>query len=228
MKKFIVPILSVCLFIMSCSVDEAAQLETENAERSGIRLKNLTGIANPENEYDYVGELHAAILNDYLENYQYSTAVGDIIGDVEDIAGSTSGFTSISSGYTGLTVTEVESIIDDIAIPENLIDSSVMSAEGKIELLGFLDILDGLEGKVFSYVYDTITGFEEKVLANSSLTETDIKIILATTSTARYSIAYADDKDRQWSRTRTGILCSVNNSAAKAVTLSVTANIIAD
>lgn len=228
MKKFIVPVLSVCLFFMSCSADEATTAPAEEALRSNTRLKSLSGVGNSGNQYDYIGELHATILTDYLENYQPTSSIGDIIDDVESVASVTSGFSVISSGYTGLHVLEVEWTIDNISSPENLIDSTSMTPAGKTELLSFFELLDGLEGKAFSYVHTTIMGFEDKVLQNSLLTQTDMKTILATTSTARYSIAYADDKDRQWSRTRTGILSSVKGDAARAVTTSVTANIVAD
>lgn len=228
MKKFIVHLLPVCLFVMSCTVDEAVSSETENTVRTGTKLKSLTGIANPDNDYDYVGALHVEILNDYLENSPSSATIRDIIDDVEDIAGGTRDFSLISDGYPGLTVTEVALAIEDTSLPGNLIDNSAMSAAGKIELTDFLDLVDNFDSKPLSYVYDTVTNFEEEIMGNSTLTGPDIKIILTTTATARYSIAYANDKDRQWSKTRTGIICSINNSAAKAVITSVTANIIAD
>jgi hypothetical protein len=222
MKKFIVPVLSICFFI-SCSTDEA----TDNKPFQEIRLKSLTTPGNTNNTVDYIGALNAQILGDYCANYVNPTNLASVVGNVENLALNDPDFVSITGNYTGLDVSDAQWALDNVSAPTNIIDATLMGLHAKNTLSNFITMLDGFENKEYRIVYASIVAFEADVNSDALLSQSDKQIILATTSTARYCIAYNGPKKRTWTETKAGIIASVNSNAALAVTTSVTANIMA-
>lgn len=224
MKKFIVPVVFI-YFFMSCSSDDASIINNENLP---FKEKSLLRPENVNNQYDFLGELHAQILEDYLELNNIPSPVDDVVNDVDDIAENNTVFNTISNDYTGLITTKVIWIVQNAYNPENIVYNMNMTGKGKTELLDFVNLLYDFESKPYTYVYDTIVNFENKILNDITINASDKQTILTATSTARYSIAYAYGKDRKWSKTRTGIIASINSDVAEAVTTSVAANIMAE
>ncbi len=224
MKKFIVPVLSICFFF-SCSSDDTSAI---NAGHLSFKEKSLLRPENANNQFDFIGELHAQILEDYLDFNNTPSQIDSVVNDVDNIAENNTEFNTISNGYSGLITTKVQWILENTSNPENIIYSTGMTSIGKTQLLDFVNLLYTFENKPYSYVYSTVVSFENKILSDNSINLSDKKTILMATSTARYSIAYSNDKDRKWSKTRTGIVASINSDVAEAVTTSVAANIMAE
>jgi hypothetical protein len=216
---------------MSCTADEPLP-ENDNLEmanRDHIKLKSLDIAKNPANNLDYIGILHAEILEGYIQDYSSSTELIYVINGVEAVAFNDTNFYSILNNYQGLNANETEWVIDNTTKPQEIINITYMSQGGKDQMSSFISMLDSFENEQYSMVYNTITAFEKKVDTDSSLTGIDKQTILATTSTARYSIAFENrGGGRGWNKTKVGIIASINSDVAEAVTTSVAANIMAE
>lgn len=231
MKKFIVPVLSVCFFI-SCSSDDAAlntidATTTDSASDTKITKKNLVTPNNPNNQYDFLGELHVELLNDCEANIYGSTTVTDAIAKVEWAAAGNNSFTAISQGYEGLEPAKVTWVLQNGDDTEAIVDNSQMSDEGKRIMAEFIDMLESIHQLPYSSVYNQIISYENMVANNTILNSADRKTILIATATSRYSIA--NNGGRKWGRTKFGVTASISSSSvAEAVTLSVTAGLLSD
>ena len=226
MKKLIVSVLTIYVFV-SCTTDDAVQAQKTNADfRPGFIQKNIINPENNNNAYDFVGALHAEILNDYLENNTLPVNLKDVMYDVYDTAVLNNDFVAINTGSSSLNELKVEKAIDNLTTPLNIVNVTNLSSAGKAKLTVFLADIDDLETMTLSDAVSDIIAFETTVTNDHNLTVTDNKIILRFTAIARYSLAYGED--RGWNKTKAGILASINTSyAAEAVVLSITANLVA-
>jgi hypothetical protein len=228
MKKFIVPVLSVCFFI-SCNTDDTAlntveTTTTDSASDKIITEKSLVNPENPYNEYDFLGKIHAEILSDCNENYIIST---DIITNVETIAISNADFTEIGNGYNGLDPDRLEWISENAILPERMIDGLDMSPEGKAMFMDFTLLLETFYSLPYNQLYSRIVTYENYVINNTDLTHTDKQVILTAASTARYSLAYTGT--RPWKKTKCGINASASTlDMAESVTISVAVNLLTE
>jgi hypothetical protein len=231
MKKFIVPVLSVYFFI-SCSTDDTALTTvetstTDSASDVKITKKNLVIPENPYNEYDFLGKIHAEILNDCNENYFMSTDLPDIITDVETIAISNANFTEIQNDYHGLDPDRVEWVSENAMLPEDIIAALDMSTAGKAMFIDFTELLEVAHSLAYNQLYSRIVAYENDVINNTDLTETDKQIILIAASTARYSLA--NNGGRPWKKTKCGINATASTlDMAESVTISVAVNLLTE
>ena len=226
MKKFIVSVLSICVFA-SCSNEDIVSPEKNGIVRPGFNPKNYESVQNPTNEFDFVGELYIELLDDYLENYEEEDQLKDIIINAEYTAENNTVFNSISSGYLQLEVNHVEWVLDNINTPVTTINATGLSATGKSSLSGFVNNLDNLGSMYFENAIKDIVIYENAVMANTVMTDNDRYTILRVTAITKYSLAYENDGgDRGWLRTKAGILASMSAiSPPQAVTMSLVANI---
>lgn len=231
MKKFIFPALLFSFLNISCSSDD---ITTDvNASQTNLPkeriLKNGSMPGNTANQYDYLGKIHSEVLNDYLNNYNPTIIIPIVTANVDVTANNNALFNTINNNYKGLKAIDVQWIISNIFYPVNIINSAPISAQGKTVLTPFISQLDTYENVTYKTAHDSIVAYEATVAANTTLNPNDKRIILTTTSIARYSIAYAKDKGRRWDKTRTGITASINGvDIAESVTKSIAANIVAN
>lgn len=233
MKKFIVPVLSVCFF-MSCSTDDTAlntveTTTTDSAFDQKITQKNLTIIENPANAFDFVGQLYVEILDDYIATYGEEGASSLVVNNVEFIAKKNTGFESICTTEVSLDENQVLWLLENINYPATIVEGADLSFKGKQLLMNFIAMLDSFENTPYTQVYGTIRGFEDTVINDTSLTDTDMQVILSTSSVARYSIAYGDARKRWWKNTRSGIVGSVNaDTPAEAILMSASTDLLSE
>lgn len=230
MKKFIVPVLSICFFI-SCSTDDTAlntvETTTDSASDGKITTKSLNNPENPANAFDYVGQLHTEILDDYLQNHQDETTLTGIIDNVDATAVSNTDFVSISDDYSGLDAGIVQWTMANINYPKNIMNKAGLSERGTLLMEDFIALIEILEFQPYNDACNSIKAFESTVMNDGYLTESDEQIILSAASIARYSIYYSGIRVRKWSRTKNGITASAfTNDVAEAVTMSVTADLL--
>lgn len=232
MKKFIFPALLFSFLNISCSSDDVTNYQTAQtdvASKDRFIVKNLNVPTNTANQYDYLGKIHSEVLDDYLNNYSSTVVIPVVTANVDITANSNTLFNTINSNYKGLKATDVQWIISNILYPVNIINSTSLSTQGKTVLGPFINQLDTYQNVTYKTAHDSIVAYEATVAANASLNTNDKRIILTTTSIARYSIAYAKDKGRRWDKTRTGITASINGvDIAESVTKSIAANIVAN
>ena len=232
MKKFIVPVLCVCFF-MSCSTDDTAlntvATTTDSASDGKITKKNMINPVNAANAYDYVGQLQAEILGEYLEGYPVQPAAAGTIINVEAVADSNPDFVSISSSYPGLNTTDVVWTMGKINYPDVVMGKGQLSVRGKLSMGEFIAMIDSFQNEPDNEVLVTIKNFETIVINDSYLNQTDKQVILSATSIARYSMSLTGNGERGWLKTKFGITASARCSkACEAITMSVTANLLSD
>lgn len=229
MKKFITPVLSLC-FLISCSSDDTVvSTASSDYERPNFVVKNITGVSNVDNGYDYVGKFHAEVLQDYLINYDTEITLSGIISDVDAVAINNTDYLNIAAPYNYLSFNHVKWVLDNMQYPENIIDAAALSVNGKNMVEDFVDKLDDFETMDYTDVYAEIIGYEAMVQASGSLNIQDKKIILIVTAIARYSINADYPKKRSWGSTKSGIIAALGAvGPADAVTLSVAVNMATD
>jgi len=233
MKKFIVPVLSVCFFI-SCSTDDTAlntveTTTTDSASDIIITEKSLINAANAANPFDYVGELHKEILEDYLQKYETQTTIPVVVNNVDAIAVHNTEFTSIDENYPGLPSAAVEWTMENIDNLENIMDKAELSVNGKLVMNDLIELMDALETQSPANVISSVKAFESSVMSNESLSGTDMQVILSAASIARYSTEYYTSGPRKWIKTKNGVTASAStNTLSEAITMSVTADLLTD
>ena len=228
MKIFIVSVLSVCFFV-SCNTDDMLSNTNENNvnPHPGIVMKSLNSPANSTNSFDYVGDLQLDVLTAYVQNYSGSALLSYVVPNVNTTTANNSGFNTISTGYSGLNTTDAQWVVNNVSDLTKMMNKTTMSTGGKTQMSNFISMLEGFKNQAFANTYASITSFESTITGNSTLTSLDKQVTLSTTSTARYLIAYeCNGGGRGWNKTKAGIMASINNDDAAAVTTSLMTNIV--
>jgi len=231
MKTLLVPGLCLALMFASCTTDSTddALYNTSNtpiaAQATPSFLRTGSGPANTNNLYDYTGQLYNEIL-DYAVAHSTGTGVSNVVTDVSTAAASNSGFTAISSGYTGLTITTVSWVLSNSSNDQTIINNTGASSRGRQELNDFVDLMEALPNRSYDESYDAIASFEHDVINDSTLNSLDKRIILSSTSIARYSLyrTFNLGGDKSWDKHKTGIyggITGADASAAKGITAGV-------
>ena len=231
MKTLLVPGLCLALLFASCTTDSPDETlyNTSNVPQSDeitpSFLRAGFGPANTNNVYDYTGKLYNEILDAAIAN-STGTGVINVVTDVNAAASSNSGFTAISSGYTGITTTTVSWVVSNSSDDQIIINSTGASTRGKQELSDFVDLMEALPNRDYDESYNIIASFEHDVINDSTLNSLDKRIILSATSIARYSLyrTFNNGGDKSWSKHKTGIyggITGADSSAAGGVTMGV-------
>jgi hypothetical protein len=226
MKKLIAPFLFLTFLFASCSTDDTALTDSaaqapQQHEKFSVKTNHTP--ENTLNTYDTAGKLHKDMFIEYLSHYNSATTLSGIITGVEAVANNNATFTTIRTGYTGLVQTNVQSVLSSTS--SAIISNSSASATGKQKLTSFVAMIDGFETAAYNTTYDNIVAFEQTIISDNTLTANDKRIILTTTSVARFAMS-CYDKDRGWNRTKVGILSTVSGTnMAEAVNLSITCNV---
>ena len=238
--------LCLCLillsFFTSCEMDnnsfKVVELQTNSIDHlnSVRRLANDT-IANSTNPFDYSGQLFSEILEIYYANHTDMVDSGVLVLEVEKITQSIPAFESIRPTFYQMASAEQ---VDYFVSQKNTCMTSVlhrsgMTALAKTSLLGFITQYVRLctQEEQYSTLYNFIVNYETSVINHSDFTETDRKVLLVTTSIARYSAAVPKKKpkkntDPAWEFlicTLYGSIDGANRSPAEAITLAVSSGI---
>lgn len=207
MKNISLRLIILPLLIVSCTTDTIDNIESidskisnKESEKSARLLQNMTP-ENPANIYDFAGKLHNDILDAYLSgNYQYNT-IGQISQQIETIAAQNNDLMLLTSG-TNLSpnLIVIQEIINN---PQSKLDQTIlnctMTIAAKDNLSNFMNDILLWENDSYEEIYQYIISFESAVIANQAFNNEDKRIILTTSSIARYSTYYAlERKDKDW------------------------------
>ena len=154
------------------------------------RTVSISGPENPLNKYDSIGYWHNRIL-DYVQTYNIAT-------DTPDVRASTESVIKFYREERGLEVPEaffstVKQTIDDRENDfRHVIATCPYPGHVKAALDSLIAMLKRLSdnGSDYNAIKGSITAFEDNIILDVSLVETDRAIILKTASVARYSIYY--------------------------------------
>lgn len=207
MKNISLRLIILPLLIISCNTDTIDNIESidseisnKNTEKTARLMQNMTP-ENPANIYDFAGKLHNDILDAYLSgNYQYNT-IGQISQQIETIAAQNNDLMLLTSG-TNLSpnLILIQEIINN---PQSKLDqtilNSTMTIVAKDNLSNFMNDILLWENDSYEEIYQYIISFESAVISNQAFNSEDKRIILTTSSIARYSTYYdMERKDKDW------------------------------
>ncbi|AWH86531.1 hypothetical protein HYN59_16090 [Flavobacterium album] len=226
MIKSILWLLLFAMASLSCSPEVQ---ETENRQGQQNLLnetlrKPITMPANPDNEYDKAGWMHNQILEAYTYNTPASLAAR--VMAIESIAQADATFLSLAPGYTSISTAQLNVIVQDNLT--QVLSNSSLSAASQNNLNGIIDNIFDLESNASSYeaIYNLIVAYESGIIGNTALPESERKIILTTTSIARYAAFYdrKKGKDKDWRMSRGSLTSAIYGSQegpGKAIIMSL-------
>ena len=238
MKNISLWLVTVALLIVSCTadtIDTTEGIDSKVSSKKSIKTarlaQNLTP-ENPANAYDFAGKLHNDILDIYLTgNYQYNT-IAEISQQIEAIA-----MMNSDSVFAGLKTNEpvnIEEIQDIVNNPESKLNEAIVNSSmtnvAKDSLSSFINSLFLWENAAYEEIYEFIISYESSVMANTQFTNEDKRIILTTSSIARYSLYYDKKrKDKDWDSSvgnRVGGVSGAIDNSLTAVIRSLVAGIM--
>lgn len=198
MKNISLGLVILPLLIISCTTDNfdtANSIDSKVSDKkseNGARLVQTLTPENPANVYDYAGKLHNDLLETYLAgNYQYST-IAQISEQVHAIAAGSSDVVllnlepNLSDNFE-----EIQEIINNPeAKLEEAITNSSMTNAAKISLSSFMNAALLWKNEEYGAIYESIISYESAVMTNTNFSDEDKRIILTTSSIARYSLYY--------------------------------------
>lgn len=196
MKPFYLCIISLFL-LYSC--DETTDLKsmslTPSNSISTYRTDEVVYFdlpINQANPYDYVGQLHYELYQDYYATQSDSLlSFEQVLFDVEDIANKNSNLTSLAGiNYSFSNVMALEQLLDcEILCLDTVLEQSSLSTLAQNKAKNFIENFNVLfENNLESApVLEYIVQFENEIITSATLSVSDKSIILSATSIARYS-----------------------------------------
>ena len=185
--------------LISCSSD----IETTNSENvNAISAKRVTTLpGNDANPHDEVGWLYNELFDTYYTNGNLGDSVSQIATQVQTIADANTSFNLIKgSPYHNVSSTRVQYLLEHpTTCVSNVISASSMSTGGKSSLTNFINqFIPFLDAESdCDVIYQKLVAYENEVLLNTALTETDKRIIFTTTSVIRHSAYRARKKPKK-------------------------------
>lgn len=238
MKNISLGLVILQLLIVSCTTDNIdgtysidKKVSGKKSEKSARLVQNLSP-ENPANVYDLAGKLHNEILDIYLAgNYQHNT-VTQISQQVEAIAAVNNDLVLLNlETNLPINLEEIQEIVNNpqAKLDETIANSSMTNA-AKESLSSFLNAALFWENDEYGEIYDSIISYESSVITNTQLTDEDKRIILTTSSIARFSLYYAKErKDKDWEGSvgnRAGAFSGAINNSFTAVSRSLVTGIM--
>jgi hypothetical protein len=230
MKTYFFSAVLISFLSMSCTTDEQLS-EKDVIPASSNNSYNMYAkggpAANQSNQYDISGKLFYEILDSYESNYDTSD---NVIEHVEAIAGNNPLFASVSTGYNGISYTQLQAALTGNTNTAALVSGTSLSPAAKTVLNNFIVILK-TENVTYTSLYNAIVAFESNVSNMTSLSVTDKEKIMIVISIARYGASYHDGggiNPKVWDKLRPsvcGAIAGAETNMASAITLSVSADI---
>lgn len=235
MKNFLLPTVIFASLLISCTDELIENTKTDSSKIEG-RSKNTaktaetTNPANPANSYDIAGKIH----NDLLDAYP---AASFGTGTISQVSHKIDSISALNNDLLGLetnlpvSFSEIQQIIDSPQLKlEQAIANSGMTTAAQASLSGFMASLLLWDADEYGEIHQSIVSFEASVISEPQFTAEDKRIILTTSSIARYSLYYAKErKDKDWETSvgnRVGAVQGAISNSCTAVKKSVLAGII--
>ena len=205
MKKFYISISAlICslslITVISCSEQKGAAPESEQLEQNYfsdlydlVSDVNIEKAANPDNPYDYIGQLHFQGINYILSHStpqysSYSAATEEFLATLE-INGTKAASAPVQNV---LTKEQIDRIVEE-AMSLRINTSEKLSPAAQKEIIRLAETIQDLFENPGDYSYERIKtqimDFEEDIINDYGLMEGDKQIVLQTTSVFRYSTA---------------------------------------
>ena len=173
-------------------------LAEEKSKKISKQLQNL-GPENPANAYDIAGKIHNDILDAYLSgNYEFNT-IAQISQKIDSISALNNDLLNLETNLP-VNLQEIQETVDSPQIKlEQAMANSTMTRAAKICLFNFMTSILLWEKNEYPIIHQLIISFETSVIYNTQFSNEEKRIILTTSSIARYSSYYAKErKDKDW------------------------------
>jgi hypothetical protein len=238
MKNISLGLVILPLLIVSCTTDSIENTDSidnkviDKKSEKYARLVQILTPENPENVYDLAGKLHNDILDIYLAgNYQHN-AIVEISQEVEAIAAVNNDLMLLNlETNLPIDLNEIQEIINNPqAQLDEAIANSSMTDKAKGSLSNFMTSLLSWENDEYAEIHQSIILYESSVMTNPQFSSEDKRIILTTSSIARYSLYYARERtDKDWEASvgnRAGAFSGAINNSYTAVSRSLVTGIM--
>lgn len=197
MKNLKVCLAILPLFTIACSEEYTDEI-IETAHITGSAKKSDIGPDNAANPFDIAGSIHNEILETLETNFN-SQSIEEIAILVDSVAAMYPGVVSLSNDSTLSTrLSEITWIVNSNNAIDEVLGASTLGVNARTSLLTFVDSLLLATDDPYMDIHSMIVSYEASVLTSSALTSNDKRIILTTTSVARYSIYTEKRKDKDW------------------------------
>jgi hypothetical protein len=223
MKNFsswiIIALIFPCLLI-SCTDELTIEPEATILSDEAIHRRSLLVPQNNTNPYDTIGRIQNTVLDIYLSaNHSHST-IEEINGEIGFI---TNSFSNTSIGSISSTSSSVGLITDIVNSPGNSLDTIIANShltnQAKASLSGFIDSLLLLQEEEYEDIHEFIVTYESSIIGNMVFNNEDKRVILTTSSIARYSFYYGKKrKDKDWETSVGNIAASVGGALENSLT----------
>ncbi|MCI9843631.1 hypothetical protein [Flavobacterium pectinovorum] len=233
MKNFLLPMTALISLLISCTnenMDDAEILDTSYNYEQTSKLSDNLSPENPDNAFDIAGRIHNDILDAYLSgNYSDITAVG-VAQKVDSIAALNIDFLNLDINLP-INFTQIQAIID---APEAQLQQEITTApitnSAKICLSNFMDSLTVWEADEYAVTHQSIILWESSVINNPQFSQEEKRIMLTSSSIARYSLYYAKErKDKDWETSvgnRAGAVQGAVNNCSTAISRSIVTGLL--
>ncbi|WP_127340168.1 hypothetical protein [Flavobacterium cupreum] len=207
----------------------SSTLPIEKSKKTAKLLQNLNP-ENPANIYDIAGKIHNDILDVYLTGTYSCNTISQVSQKVDSISILNSDYLNLET-HLPIDFQEIQEIIDNPQIKlEQAIANSSMTNGAKISLSNFMASMLLWETNDYAVIHESITTFEASVISNTEFSTEDKRIILTTSSIARYSSYYAiERKDKDWDTSvgnRVGALQGALANSSSAVNKSIVTGLL--
>lgn len=236
MKNLLSLLVIITSLLVSCTsenIDDTEPLDSEVLKEKSVNTgKMLTtdNPANPANPYDIAGKIHNDILDSYLTGNHSCTTIAEISQKVDSISALNSDLLNLATNLP-ISYGEIQEIIDDPQLElEQTIANAPMTNTAKECLSDFMASMLLWEGNEYSVIHQSIISFETSVVSSVMFSTEEKRIILTTSSIARYSMYYSKKrKDKDWETSvgnRAGALQGAIDNSCTAIKKSTVAGIM--
>lgn len=231
----------ILTLFLSCSTENETSIsdDTQTDITTGAVLRKA-GLypENSSNIYDAAGQLYYDISDAYLLQGNVSATTAGTISQVESIANLNEEYLTLRPAtYVSPTAARIDYILSNQQVTAlNIIANSSMTSNAKLSLTSFLTTLMLYRDlqKEYDSIYRLIVDYETVIIADTTFTANDKKIILTTTSISRYGFYFASKhrrkpRDRDWEISWGHIIASTDGSednTASAIVKSAVCGII--
>jgi len=231
MKKFYLGFGIIALTIISCTDEGISNYEPATSEKYTMLSKTANELLpqNSENPYDIAGSLYLDIFTLYPDA-DSNASIEEIVETVESISLGNSDFVALQ----GTAINSVDTVMVNniISNPKGslnqIIGSSSLTSGAKSSLTGFIDEIEAIESEDYQEVYSYIQSYEALVLVNNSFTANDKRVLLSTSSIARYSLYDKKrPRDRDW-ETSVGNIIAATGGAINTTALAIKTAVVTD
>lgn len=212
MKNLKAWLLILPLFTMACS-DEYAQETIETSYENKSMKKAGISPANTANPFDSAGATHNEILEILAGTDQNASSIEEITALIDSVSTAHPELMLLTTDSTVSTrVTEISGIVNSSNPVSNILGVSSLGTLAKTSFTTFLNSLVLAADRPYSDIHPIIVAYEASVLTNLVFSADEKRIILTSTSVARYSIAEKKRKDKDWETSVTNIVAAVSGA----------------